>query len=187
MTRHPVLSITPRLALAAACLCLAATSHAEVGLPADAAWSAAPAPAQAETQLTAEQQFKAKLRERDRTYRKLHRLDTQAAAAVKRGEQPLELFAQQQSTQDILNGLELRITLTASRHGWEVPAPPAAPQSRAQQLEAPAPDARTKAQNTAQLISPEGPARTRVLIRREVHAMLAALAFRGFPQADGGR
>lgn len=171
---------SPFAIFAATGLCLAAVADVHAQLEPAAPQAATPFQAEATAELTPEQRFKAKLRERDRTYRKLHRLDAQAAAAVKRGEQPLELFAQQQSAQEILNGLELRLTLTGSRYGWEIPEPPASSTS-VSALDAPDPDKRDNAQ-LIDTIVPEGPARTHAVIRSEVNGMLARLTFRGFPQ-----
>ena len=142
-------------------------------------------PAQAEAEATPQQQFSTTLRQRNALTRKLYRLDADAAAAVKRGERPLAVHAQQQSVQDELNVAEMRLAILASRHGFTVPEPPPSPEAEAARRALQRAGGHDDARAHAQTIAADGLARTDALVREQVNLMLAQLSFRGFPTGSG--
>ena len=70
--------------------------------------------------------FKRKVKDRDTLYRKLQQLDRQAADALKRGEKPVQIYAEQTSVQSRLDLLELQVDLFTTRFEMETPPPPSA-------------------------------------------------------------
>ena len=124
-------------------------------------------------------QFDSKVRERNGLIRKLYRLDREAADALLRQQPTLQLNAKQQGLQDQLNVVELRLAIMSSRYDLEVPAPPVldtpvggkAPETNAD-----------RRRREVQELAPEGHARTRAVVRREVLALLAGLRYDNFPR-----
>lgn len=127
------------------------------------------------------QQFAEKLRERNTLTRKLHRLDREAADLVMRGESAIHINAKQQSLQDQLNVVELRLAIMSNRYDFEVPPSPVADPPRISR-EPVSPS--SKRHRVARDLAPDGHARAQAVIQRELEAMLARLAFTGFPGAD---
>ncbi len=64
------------------------------------------------------------VRERDTLHRELQRLDRQAADAIKRGEEPIDLHARQVNTEDRLDLVTLRLEILATRYELPIPALP---------------------------------------------------------------
>ncbi len=69
-------------------------------------------------------EFKKLVLQRNKIYKRLARLDEQAADGLKRGEKPLVVYAQQVSAQDQLDLINLRLALLATRFGLIVPPVP---------------------------------------------------------------
>ena len=164
-------------------LVLALTLAAPALLPpaSAAAQAATPAAPAADAELTPKQQLARQLRQRNALYRKLYRLDGEAADAVKRGERPLAVHARQQTVQDELNVVEMRVAILASRHQLDVPEPPASPQTEAARKALQTRHGHNPHRNTAESIAADGVARTDALIREQTNLLLARLSFRGFP------
>jgi len=167
----------PALLLAAAFASPVATAAAQAALEIPG-----PPPLEEAVELTPQQQFNGHLRERNSLYRKLYRLDAEAASAVKRGDEPIETYAKQQSAQDRLNVIEMRLAILSSRHGYDVPEPPESPSAEAARRALAGGDATSERREKAESIAADGIARTEALLREQVRTMLAQLAFEGFPQ-----
>lgn len=75
--------------------------------------------------------FKKKVKERDSLVQKLGTLDRAAADALKRGEKPVRVYADQASVQNRLDLLELQIDLFAARFDMDVPARPSSKRDEA--------------------------------------------------------
>jgi len=130
------------------------------------------------------QQFSSKVRERNTVVRKLQRLDREAASLMMKDESALEVNAKQQSLQDKLNVIELRLAIMSSRYDFEVPPSPVADPPQVKTRKASPTTARN---DVAQGLAPDGHARAKAVIQQELNAMLADLEFVGFPenQKDG--
>lgn len=133
-------------------------------------------------ELSPQQQFNVQLRERNSLYRKLYRLDAEAASAVKRGEEPIETYARQQSAQDRLNVVEMRLAILSSRHRFDVPEPPESPSAEAARRALSGGTDASERREKAESIAADGIARTEALLREQVRTMLAGLRFEGFPK-----
>ena len=167
----------PALLLAAALTAPATSAFAQAAFE-----TPGPPPLEEEVQLTPQQQFNLQLRERNTLYRKLYRLDAEAASAVKRGQEPIETYARQQSAQDRLNVIEQRLAILSSRHRFDVPEPPESPSAEAARRALSGNDVTSERRQNAESIAADGIARTEALLREQVRTMLASLAFEGFPQ-----
>jgi len=118
------------------------------------------------------------VRERDRLHQELENLDRRAAEAIKQGEEPVDLHAQQVNVQDELDLVTLRLELLATRYDLPVPALPGEQDVRHEPQET---------ENVAEAVERSlGRARTRAMQR--VHAdyerFLASLDFREFLDLD---
>ena len=69
-------------------------------------------------------EFKKLVLQRNKIYKRLAKLDAQAAEGLKRGEKPLVVYARQVSAQDQLDLVNLRLALLATRFGLIVPPVP---------------------------------------------------------------
>ncbi len=61
---------------------------------------------------------------RNKLHRQLSRLDEQAAEMIKRGEKPIVVYAEQVSSQDELDLVELQLAILATRYNMSVPPVP---------------------------------------------------------------
>jgi hypothetical protein len=111
------------------------------------------------------------LRQRHQLVTQLSRLDEQAAAAVRRGEDPVQIHAQQIGLQDQLDLVELRLELTASRLGEDVPPIETVGSGPSEQV---------KAEARARRALERGVSRTMRVVQRDAKAMLASLNFARF-------
>jgi hypothetical protein len=68
--------------------------------------------------------FNKLVQQRNRLHAKLLALDEQATRRMLNGEKPLSVHADQVSVQDQLDLVELRLTILATRHGFDVPPLP---------------------------------------------------------------
>jgi len=168
--------------LPALLLAAALTAPATSGLAQAAFEIPGPPPLEQPAELTAQQQFNMQLRERNSLFRKLYRLDAEAAAAVKRGEEPIATYARQQSAQDRLNVVEMRLAILSSRHRFDVPEPPESPSAEAARRALTGGTDASERREKAESIAADGIARTEALLREQVRTMLSNLAFEGFPQ-----
>ena len=113
------------------------------------------------------------VKERNTLAIKLRRLDRRAADQIRIGNEPLVLHAEQVSTQDQLDLVELRLALLSTRYGIEVPpVPPDTPEAAA--IANGAPDPRIE-----QAFS-RGRDRALMVLERQVKTFLAGLDFSGF-------
>jgi len=64
------------------------------------------------------------IRERDQLHRQLEALDERAAEAIKEGENPVDLHAEQVNVQDELDLVQLRLEILATRYDLPIPALP---------------------------------------------------------------
>ncbi len=84
------------------------------------------APVSAAQTATPEQRAEVRklVRERNRLHRELEALDERAAEAIKEGETPVGLHAEQVNVQDELDLVQLRLEILATRYSLPIPALP---------------------------------------------------------------
>jgi len=75
-------------------------------------------------------EFNKLIQERNRLHLKLQQLDERAAKAMKDGEKPTDLHAEQVSVQDQLDLKRLRVQILATRYGLDIPPLPDGDSSR---------------------------------------------------------
>ncbi len=137
-----------------------------------AASLALPAAANASTASDeAKQQFRELVQQRNRLARDLSKADSQAAAAIREGRDPVSIHARQQSLEQELDLVQLRLETMAIRH--ELPLP---------EMPTPATVEETRRANAARANAAfdGGRERARRVLARDAKRILASLDFAAF-------
>lgn len=116
--------------------------------------------------------FNKLLSERNQLAKKLEQLDRKAADAMRNGEDPVVVHAEQIGVQDQLDLIELRLEILGTRLGLDVPT--VEQQQRKRAIEG------DPVENRARATLERGRARTITRLQRQTKAMLASLDFSRF-------
>ena len=114
--------------------------------------------------------FNRLVNERNTLVQKMRQLDHRAAEALKQGDDPVTVHAEQVSAQDRLDLLQMRIDMEATRHGLAVPPMPEQGHDTAEQA--------TRAR--AAQVFERGRSRAVQEVRKDCLAFLGSLDFESF-------
>ncbi|MEM8738329.1 MAG: hypothetical protein AAGG38_07620 [Planctomycetota bacterium] len=120
-------------------------------------------------------EFNRMVRERNQLHRELEGLDAKAARMVKEEKDPIEVNAQQVSTQDQLDLVQLRLEILSMRYGLRLPPVPGTGGSEEETV-----DGKTKERVMAEKAFSRGRDRALALIREESEQFAASLDFKAF-------
>jgi hypothetical protein len=121
-------------------------------------------------------EFNRLVQQRNRLIVQLRRQDEQAAALVKQGRDATIVHADQVSSQDRLDLVELRLAILATRYGLKIPEPPSSDGSRGDEANG----SNATDEQRFESAFARGKTRTLRLLQREGRRFLESLDFEAF-------
>ncbi|MEO1236595.1 MAG: hypothetical protein AAFX76_07385 [Planctomycetota bacterium] len=120
-------------------------------------------------------EFNRMVRERNELHRELEGLDVRAVEAVKRGDDPIQINAQQVSVQDKLDLVQLRLEIVSMRYGLRLPPVPGSEGDTSKTI-----DGKPEERLMAEKAFARGHDRAMAMIRKESEEFARSLDFSGF-------